>query len=301
MKNRKTTGKRHPRRARSADPMSRLVNWVYYLLGSVLYALSVDIFATPNHLVPGGVTGLSVLIHTLVPAFPIGAGILVINLPLLVAARIRVGRGFALRTAAVTALSSLTIDLLEPFLPTYTADPLLAALFGGVLAGAGIGLVFLRGATTGGSEIVARLLEKRFPHISMGRFLLLVDGLIILASAFVFKSAETIMYAAVLVFVTSLVMDELIGGANRTRAVLVISEQKDFGKLLTDKLERGVTVWTVTGAYTGQERQMFLCAVRPSEVYPLRLLADTADPRAFMIVLSSEQVLGEGFRAIHPE
>ncbi|MBE6757920.1 MAG: YitT family protein [Ruminococcaceae bacterium] len=275
-----------------------LTDWAYYVFGCLLYAVGVDMFITPNHLVPGGVTGVSILINYVMPAFPVGAGIFVINIPLLILAWIYIGRAFAWRTTAVTALASVIIDLLVPFVTPYTADPLLAALFGGVLSGLGLALVFLRGATTGGSEIVARLLEKKYPHISIGRFMLLVDGIIIAVSVPVFGQLESAMYAAVLVFVSSLVVDELIGGARRTRTVLIVTAAESaIAKELTLRSERGVTVMEATGAYTGSDRQVLMCAVRPSEVYPLRQLLSELDPDAFIIVLNSEQVLGAGFQS----
>ncbi len=275
-----------------------MTDWAYYLFGCVLYAIGVDMFITPNHLVPGGVTGISILINYILPIFPVGAGIFVINIPLLVLAWIYIGPSFTWRTAAVTALASVTIDVLAPFVTPYTADPLLAALFGGVLSGLGLSLVFLRGATTGGSEIMARLLEKKYPHISIGRFMLLVDGVIIAASVPIFGQLESAMYAAVLVFVSSLVVDELIGGARRTRTVLIITAaESPIARELTVRMDRGVTVLEATGAYTGADRQVLMCAVRPSEVYLLRRLLSELDPDAFIIVLNSEQVLGSGFQS----
>ena len=151
-----------------------------YLLGSVLYALSVNIFTAPNHIAPGGVTGVSTLLNYLFQ-LPIGTMILVINLPLLLASWFRLGKAFTLRTAVVTLLSSLVIDGAAPFLPAFRGDTILVAVFGGVLAGTGLGLIFMRGATTGGSEIVARLLERKFHHIPIGRLILLVDALVVAA------------------------------------------------------------------------------------------------------------------------
>ena len=285
------------KRATSARWIQQARSFLHYIAGSVLYAVGVDMFISPNELVPGGVTGISLLINHVVPAFPVGIGIIVINLPLLLLAWRFLGRSFTLRTSFVTVFSSVTIDLLEPFLPHYTNNPLLAAIFGGVLSGVGLVLIFLRGATTGGSEIVARLLERRYPHISIGRLMLLVDGLVIGASALVFGRLEAAMYAAVLVFVSALVMDELIGGTRRTRTVLIITEKREELALsLTNKIQRGITVLDAAGAYTGDPRQVLMCAVRPSEVYPLRLLVREADPGAFIIVLNSEQVLGAGFQ-----
>lgn len=281
---------------RSGRRLAAVTDWLYYIGGCVLYAVGVNVFIAPNQLVPGGVTGISVLIHYLWPPFPVGLGIFLINLPLLAVAWRHLGRTFTRRTAVVTAIASVTIDALAPFVNPYTADPLLAVLFGGVLSGAGLSLVFLRGATTGGTEIVARLFEKKYPHISIGRFMLLVDGVVIAASVPVLGQVQAAMYAVVLVFVSSLVVDELIGGARRTRTVLIVSD-RDIAHTLTVRLERGVTVLAAEGAYTGQPHRVLMCAVRPSEVYPLQRLVGELDPNAFTIVLNSEQVIGTGFQS----
>ncbi len=279
------------------DRRAAVSDWLCYVGGCVLYAVAVNVFITPNRLVPGGATGVAVLIHHLWPPFPVGAGIFLLNLPLLWVAWVHLGHRFTRRTAVVTAIASASIDMTAPFLKPYTADPLLAVLFGGVLSGAGLSLVLLRGATTGGTEIVARLLEKKYPHISVGRFMVLVDGAVIAASIPVFGQVQAAMYAVVLVFVTSLVVDERIGGARRTRTVLIVSEPiDDLARTLTARLERGVTVLAAQGAYTGQNRRVLICAVRPSEVHPLRRLVAELDPAAFLIVLNSEQVIGTGFQ-----
>lgn len=284
------------------DPFRRGLNWLYYFAGCTLYALSVDVFTAPNHLVPGGATGLATLVHYLLPAFPIGVGIVLINLPLLWAAWRHIGRDFTIRTAIVTVLSSLMIDLLALVLPTYTGDSLLASLFGGALAGVGVGLVLMGGATTGGSEIAAMLLEKRYPHLSIGRLIFLVDGIIIALAAIVLQELEAALYAGVLVFVSSTVTDELMGGMRRGRAVLIVCrEGSELTEALTHSLRRGVTQLNVTGGYTGEPRQLLLCAVRPSEVHPLRLLVDQIDPQAFVMVLTSDEVLGKGFQSLHPK
>lgn len=151
---------------------------LFYLLGSILYALSVNVFTAPNQIAPGGVTGIATLVNYLT-GLPIGTGILVVNLPLFVASWRFLGRDSTLRTAVVTVVSSVIIDVTAPFVPPFQGDKILTAVFGGVLAGAGLGLIFMRGATTGGSEIVARLLERRFRHIPIGRLILMVDAVVV--------------------------------------------------------------------------------------------------------------------------
>ena len=273
-----------------------ILDGAMYLLGSVLYACSVNIFTVPNQIAPGGATGVATILNY---AFhlPVGVTILLLNLPLLIAAWCQLGRGFTLRTAVVTVLSSVVIHALAPFLPTFHGDMILTALFGGVLAGAGLGLVFMRGATTGGSEIVARLLEKRWRHIPIGRLILLVDALVVGVSALVFRQVESALYAVVLIFVSSRMMDALIYGGNGGQLFMILTNREDeVSRAILDRLERGVTFLKASGAYSGEEKRMLLCAVRRPEVYRLRMLVEELDPDAFLMMVPAEEVLGEGFR-----
>ena len=174
---------------------------------------------------------------------------------------------------------------------------MLIALFGGVLAGAGLGLIYMRGATTGGTEVVARLLERKFRHIPIGRLILLVDALVVAASALVYRNVETALYAMVLIFVSTSLMDALVYGGDKGKMLLVMSKrEQEIADAVLERMERGVTMLNATGAYTGGDRRVLLCAVRRSEMYELRSLVTDIDPGAFMIVVSTDEVLGEGFK-----
>ena len=268
-----------------------------YVAGSALYAMSVNIFTAPNHIAPGGVTGVATLLNYIWHFLPIGTVMLLLNVPLLIAAWRHLGLSFTVRTAIVTVLVSVIIDATEPFLPAFRGDQMLTALFGGVLSGAGLGLIFMRGATTGGSEVVARLLEQRLPHVPIGRLILFVDAVVIVASAVVYRQVEAALYATVLVYVSTTVMDGLIYGSHKSRMLFIMTErEQEIAAAVLERLHRGVTMLDATGAYTGERRRVLLCAVRPSEVYELRTLVRDLDPKAFIIVTTSDEVLGEGFR-----
>lgn len=269
---------------------------LFYVLGSALYALSVNIFTAPNQIAPGGVTGIATLLNFVWGA-PIGTMILLVNLPLLIAAWFRLGKAFTVRTLIVTILSSVVIDATTPFLPPFQGDKMLVALFGGVLAGAGLGLIYMRGATTGGTEVVARLLERKFRHIPIGRLILLVDALVVAASALVYRNVETALYAMVLIFVSTSLMDALVYGGDKGKMLLIMSRrEREIAAEVLERMERGVTILNATGAYTGGEQRVLLCAVRRSEMYQLRSIVTDIDPSAFMIVVSTDEVLGEGFK-----
>lgn len=268
---------------------------VCYVAGGAVYALSVNCFSAPNDIAPGGATGLATLLHALI-GWPIGLLILLINLPLLIVAFFRIGRRFALRTTAVTLLVSLIIDVSEPFLPTFRGERILAALFGGLLAGVGLGLVLLRGATTGGSELAARLLQERFPYLSIGRLILAVDAVVIALSVPVFGGLSAAMYAAILVFVSSVMTDKLVYGGEEGRLLMVVTlRPQALSEAVTARLKRGVTLLRGQGGYTGRERWVLLCAVRRAQLVPLRRLVRETDPDAFTMVITTRQVFGEGF------
>lgn len=275
-----------------------ITDGILYLLGSTVYALSVTIFTAPNNIAPGGVTGISTLINYLF-GFPIGTMYLLINIPLMIAAWRHLGIGFTVRTSISIALVSVIIDITTPFVMPFRGDMILTVVFGGVLSGAGIGMIFMRGGTTGGSDVVARLLERKLPHIPIGRLILLVDALVVTASAIVYKNAESALYAVILIFVSSTVMDTLIYGSRKGKMLLIITKkEKELKEEVINRLNRGVTMLKAAGGYTSSEKQVLLCAVRPSEVYELRTLIYDLDPEAFIMVVSTDEVLGEGFKQL---
>ncbi len=275
------------------------VDVVYYIAGSLLYAVSVNCFSAPNQIAPGGVVGVATMIHHAVPTAPIGFTILVLNIPLLVAAWLCISRTFTVRTLLCTALSTVVIDALAPFLPIYTGDMFLVSVMGGVLSGVGLGLIFLRGGSTGGTEIAARLLERRFPYVPVGRLMLTVDAVVIAVSAFVFENVESAMYAVVLTFVASTLIDALVYGGAGGKLVLIFSKrQEEITAAVLQTIHRGITKLRSRGGYTGEDSEVLLCAVRRTQVYPLRRLVAEIDPAAFMVIASAEEVLGKGFGAI---
>ena len=276
-----------------------------YFVGGLAYALSVAIFTAPNQIAPGGVTGVATVLNFLDERIPIGTTILVLNVPLLIAAWLKAGRSFTVRTMICTVWSSVAIDLLEwtGLIPAFVKeDSLLVPIFGGVLMGAGLGLLFMRGACTGGSEIVARLLERKMPHIPVGRFILMVDAVVIAGAAAVFRDVTSAMYAVILTFVSSTVIDALVYGGHAGKLALVMSRKNDeIAAAILQRMNRGCTLLDSHGAYSGEQRPVLMCAVRRSQMYALRRLVVEIDPQAFIIVTSTAEVFGHGFRSAHEE
>jgi uncharacterized membrane-anchored protein YitT (DUF2179 family) len=306
MKTKRQPSQRRPRKERSRITKKQvrqtLLDILCYLVGSTAYALSINIFTAPTHIAPGGLTGVATILNHLIPQIPIGGAILVMNVPLLIASWFKGGRSFTVRTLVCTVWVSLVIDLLEPYVPTFVDESLLVPIFGGVLMGFGLGLLFLRGACTGGSEIVARLLERRMPHIPVGRFILMVDALVVAAAAFVFRDVHSAMYAIILIFVSARVMDSIIYGGDAGKMAMIISSKDDeVAAAILEKMDRGVTKLDSHGAYSGESRHVLLCAVRRSQMYTLRRLVVAIDPAAFIIVTSTDEVFGKGFKSANEQ
>lgn len=266
-----------------------------FFVGSVAFGIAVSVFTEPNRIAPGGITGLAVLVGFLTD-IPAGTTTFLLNVPLLLLAYRRVGRAFFWRTMAGLLLSSAAIDITKLVLPPFTGDRLLAAVFGGVLTGVGLGLIYMRGGSTGGAEIIATLLRRRIRFLSVGNLILLVDAAVISLSAAVYRSLESALYATVAVFLSAQVMDRLIYGGKGAMVALIISERSQtVSDTILTTLSRGVTKLNAVGAYRNREGCVLLCAVGKTEVYRLRELVLGVDPAAFMVLLTAEEVLGSGF------
>ena len=265
------------------------------LLGSALYAVAIGLFLDPNQLAPGGVTGIAIIINH-ITGLPTGALIMAMSVPLLVVGMWKFGVKFLLSTLLAIVLSSVAIDLLAPYGPV-TEDKLLAAVAGGVLLAVGMGLIFKVGATTGGMDIVARLLKLKFKHISTGRLFLLTDSVVVLASAIAFHDIDVALYAALTVIINSTVFDMMLYGADGAKLVYIITEKEAvITRRILDELEIGVTRLKGSGAYTDTEKQVILCATRKQQLPQLQEIATGEDPCAFLIITSASEVFGEGFK-----
>lgn len=280
-------------------PRDLVKDILFFTAGTFLYSIGVSVFTAPNHIAPGGITGIATILHYLVHT-PIGTMFFVLNIPLIIIALRFLGKRLVAKTIFCIVLVSVFTDILAlPFAPTYTDNPILAALYGGVLSGAGLGLVFLRGGTTGGSDILGRLLRLKWPYVSMGRMVLLVDFCVISLSAVVFWNVNVALFAIVVEFTSSRVIDSLLYGADNGRMALIISDRyQDIADGIRLELNRGITVLKGEGYYTGKEHEILLCAVRRTQVARLHALVRRIDPQAFVIMCSADEVLGRGFKPL---
>lgn len=277
-----------------------LLDGLCYVAGSLLFAISVNVFTAPNSIAPAGLTGVATLLNYLFHT-PIGTTIIVLNIPLLIWAAVEEGARMVAKTAVATVVSSLAIDLTLPWLKAYQGDLMLAALFGGVIGGVGLGLIFMRGGTTGGTDLAASLIGRHVRHISLGKLILFLDLLVVLSSAFVYGNLESPLYAVVSIFVMSKVIDAVLYGTDSGtgKMMFIVSpKNKEIAASIMHQIQRGVTELRSRGGYSGIEGEVLLCAVRRQEVYQVRDLAYSLDPNAFIIVGDAGEITGEGFREI---
>ena len=265
-------------------------------LGSAIFALAVAVLLEPYGIVPGGITGVALLLNKLFPVLPIGITMLVLNVPLFAVSWRMLGHQFLLYSGFGTIVSGMLIDWFSHLLPAIETEPLLAGVFGGLMMGVGLGLVFMKGATTGGGDIIARLLKFPFPNVNIGRLILCFDGCVVIMAGFVFGSVNNMLYAIITLYISSTAIDALLYGLNVERMAFIISENiPEIIKSISERLFRGATLLHGEGSYTGKERKIILCAVKRQQIAALKRIVKETDPKAFMILVEANEVLGEGF------
>lgn len=271
--------------------------YLVVLLGALVQAFAMRLFLVPGQLVSGGISGAAQIINHFAP-IPIGLMVFIGNIPLFVLGwRFLGGPRFALRTAVAVGAFSLLTDLLVFVIPAQgmTQDNVLNALFGGVLLGVGLGLVYRGGGTSGGSDILGRILNHRL-GISISAAYLITDSLVVLAGGFAF-SWENALYGMVVIYVSGLAAEMISEGSGIFRTAIIISGKHEaIAREVMNAMERGVTVLSGKGAYTGSDRPVLYCVITRSEVNQLKQMVKEIDPQAFMVIGVSHEALGEGFR-----
>lgn len=271
-----------------------LRDYLLLTVGALLIALSVDIFLIPNNVVTGGITGAAIMLRSFLGT-PVGLVSLLANIPLFIlGVRSLGGLVFGLRTFYATILMSLAIDLLAPYVRPVVGDPLLYTLYGGLLDGLGVGLVFRARGTTGGIDIVARLIERRYGTLP-GRSMLVIN-VAVFGIAGLFFGPEKVLYALLVAFISSRALDFTLGAGTGSRQALIVTTQPDaITQALLHDLGRGVTLLEGYGGYTGASRAVLLCVVGRAELSFLKAIVGSADPHAFVVIGDASEVIGEGF------
>lgn len=272
------------------------------LAGSFIYSLGTHCFVAPANIAPGGASGLA-LMANYVCGLPVGILTMVINVPLLILAWIYLSRGFALSTAVSCGVCSVILDMVvAPVFPVYQGDRLLCSLFGGIIVGAGMALIFLSGSTTGGSDILGYILQKKRPHISIGRALMIVDGIVLLFSIYIFDNVESGLFGLIALYAQTRVIDSIIYGNDMGSLVTIITgKPREIASQIIEELERSATIMAGKGAYSQKDTQVLLCTVRKSQFSRLKEIIRESDPAAFVMVTETTEVFGEGFKEIQQE
>lgn len=279
--------------------MKKAVQTTLWLLrifvGTGIFSVGFNMFLGPNDLNAGGLSGLAQLMVEVLGFGSVGLFVALINLPLFALAGIKVGKQFF--WGSLAGMLSLTVTLeLFTFLPAFEGDPLLAALYGGVMAGIGVGIVFMAGASTGGSDIIVRLLKMRMQHVNIGTITIGFDCIVAILTGLVFQDMSRALYSGVTIFVTGKVVDAVVYSFDYSKAVMIMSkEYEKVAKVITKDLNRGATYLKGEGTYSGNEMKVVFTVVKKQQLAELKRLLHEVDPNAFVVVQEAHQVLGEGF------
>ena len=265
------------------------------IIGDILFALGFNLFLEPNGLNAGGLSGLAMVLVHFLGFGTVGIITAVVNLPLFAIGGKKLGKNFFFGSLLGMIFLSLAIDLLA-WLPIPKVEPLIAALYGGVICGVGLGVVFTSGGTTGGSDIVVRLLKLRYRHVPIGIINICFDLCVAVLTGLAFQDVNSALYSGVAIFITGNVVDAVVYRFDYSKVVLIISPHyEEISKMITNQLERGATFLKGQGVYKGNDTKVILTAVKKQQLPELKRLVSEIDPDAFVIVQEAHQVLGDGF------
>ena len=275
----------------------RLKAYIQIVLGCMVGGAAYPLFLVPNNIAPGGLTGVATILNYLF-GVPVGVTSLLLNLPLFLIGYRAMGRTFVIRSFVAMVLFSLAIDLIKLPPLANPEDPdgvLLGSVYGAVVLGVGLGLILRGGATTGGSDMIARMVNKRIPFITVGTFLFLVDCIVIPAAAFT-MSARAALYALICIFVSAKAVDLVLAGMGSAKACFIISNHHEkIARRIMNELERGATILSGIGAYSGEKRGVLISVVSRTEVVPVKRIVREEDEKAFVFITDTHETLGEGF------
>ena len=280
--------------------MRRIISkYALITLGSVIYAIGFQYFMFPNQIVSGGLTGIAMIINRFTD-WPVGMMILAMNTPLFLIAWRHFGLDYLLGSLAGTAISSVLVDILAATSIVATDDPMLASVIGGVIKGAGMGMIYYVGASTGGVDIVAKMLRQANPQINFGTIVLMIDVVIVVSYAFVLKQYQSAMYSLIGMYVVSKVVDLALYGIDNSSLCYIISEKSEelTKSIINGNVHRGVTILNGEGAYSHQKQKVIMCVIKRTQMGEMRRLVRRVDEHAFFIVTDAKNVFGVGFENI---
>ena len=274
-----------------------LLAYVWITLASMVYAVGFNWCYEPNQIGFGGITGVAQIINAFLPWVPIGTVVILLNAPLFLLGWRLLGGHLLLSSLYAMFVSSVAIDVLHVLHTFQPMDPMLASIYGGVLMGGSLGIVFLQGATTGGTDLIARLLKLKLAWLPMGKLLMAIDLVVIVAVALAFENAYSALYGVVARYLSSKVMDMVLYGLDTAKVAYIISQDpRAIARKLTRELDRGVTILQGRGAWSGQDKEVLMCAFKQRQIVTMKRMVKEVDPTAFLIVCDAHEVMGEGFR-----
>ena len=279
----------------------KLKKLVFLVIGIFIYSFSVSVILNPNSLAPGGITGISVILNHYT-GFPLGTLIFLLNAPLMIIA-IKV---FGIKEMAPTfftiAISSVFMNLIPSItiFSSFHPDTILAAIYGAVVHATGLGIIMRCGSTTGGSDIIIKLLKLKVPYIETGKLFLISDAFVITLSAIAFKNITVALYAGIAIYISSLVLDKILYGTDGAKMLYIISNESDsIAKDFLYELNVGVTYLHAIGAYRNDEKRVIMCVLKKTALPKARDIVKKYDSNAFMIIGTANEILGEGFKSHH--
>lgn len=292
------SAKKHTELIRRARKVLR--DYLVITLGTLIYSAGISLLLDPNDLAPGGVSGISIMLSRFTP-LATGTWILIINIPLLAIGWWKLGRKFIVKTCYATVMTSVFTNLLSSIQPV-TNDLICAVVLGGIAVGCGLGMVFRAGGTTGGMDIVVKLLRLKFPYLKSGSIFLMLDMIVVIISGFVFHNLTLGVYAGIVIALDARVMDMILYGQDEARLIYIISDKHEqiAGRLMAE-LDIGVTYLEGEGAYTEKDKKIILCATRKQRSPEVINIVKEEDERAFLIVSSANEIFGEGYKSYWTE
>lgn len=273
----------------------KLKKYAIILIGSAIMGIAIDLFIEPAQIVSGGVGGLALIMNHLTN-ISVGAYIIIFNIPIFIVGVLNFSKRYMVYSLIGMLSMSFATDLFS-FLKPITNDVILSSVFGGVLFGFGMGIVINAGATTGGVDILAMLLKKKFPEFSIGKFVLLLDILVVLLAGFVYQKWEAVLYSSVSLFVSSYVLDFVVDGVDFAKTAFVVSDKpSEISAMIAERIHRGCTGLLGVSMYNGSSKTVLMCVIRNYEIGKLKKVIKDIDPAAFVIVADVREVLGNGFK-----
>lgn len=276
---------------------AKIINFLYIVIGSILVALSLNLFFVKLKIAPGGVSGFATVIYYLTN-IPVGTVIFALNIPLFLMGIIDFGKKFLIKTFLATLLMSFVVDH-TTFLPQLTEDMLLASIFGGIIMGVGLALVFKGGATTGGTDILAKVVNKHFKSFNISEQLFMIDAIVVITAMIVFKDFDIGFYSIITILVAAKSIDIVLEGVGFSKALFIISDAgEEIAKSIMYEIDRGVTGLNGEGMYTQVDKKILLTVADRRQIHKIKEIAKKHDNEAFIIVTDVREVLGEGFKKI---